>query len=149
MPRITVEEVRGWVETSKLNVVDLDLNFLPQLETEILTKINTVYDTTTWVDPASTPPIIRVIITKLYAGWIYDRAYSENQAESNPYAAMLKENAGMLLAGLIDGTIEIPGVPATSDPNPSFYPNDASSALEPTADDPSLGPARFSMGKVF
>jgi hypothetical protein len=62
---------------------------------------------------------------------------------------MLKENAGMLIQGLIDGTIEIPGVPPTSSPNPSFYPNDASSALEPTLEDPSLGPARFSMGKVF
>lgn len=149
MARITVEEVRGWVEVTKLNVQDLDLNFLPQLETEIFAKIGTVYDTTTWVDPATTPDIVRVIITKLYAGWIYDRAYSENQAESNPYAAMLKENAGMLIAGLIDGTIEIPGVPATSNPDPSFYPNDASSAMEPTSDDPSLGPARFSMGKVF
>lgn len=149
MVRITVEEVRGWVEVTKLNIQDLDLNFLPQLETEVLTKINTVYDTTTWVDPASTPALIRVIITKLYAGWIYDRAYSENQSEANPYAAMLKENAGMLLQGLIDGTIELPGVTPTSSPNPSFYPNDASSALEPTSDDMSLGPAKFSMGKVF
>lgn len=149
MARITVEEVRGWVEVTKLNVQDLDLNFLPQLESEVFAKLGTVYDTTTWVDPASTPDIVRVIITKLYAGWIYDRAYSENQAESNPYAAMLKENAGMLIQGLIDGTIEVPGVPATSNPNPSFYPNDASSAMEPTSDDPSLGPAKFSMGRVF
>lgn len=149
MVRITVEEVRGWVEVTKLNIQDLDLNFLPQLETEILARIGTVYDTTTWVDPASTPGLIRVIITKLYAGWVYDRAYSENQADSNPYAAMLKENAGMLIQGLIDGTIELPGVTPTSNPDPSFYPNDASSALEPTSDDPSLGPARFSMGRVF
>lgn len=149
MVRITVEEVRGWVETSKLNPTDLDLNFLPQLETEILAKLGTVYDTTTWLDATTTPAIVRVIITKLYAGWIYDRAYSENQSETNPYAAMLKENAGMLIQGLIDGTIEIPGVPATSSPDPSFYPNDASSAMEATVDDPSLGPARFSMGRVF
>lgn len=149
MVRITVEEVRGWVEVTKLNVQDLDMNFLPQLETEILAKLGTVYNTATWLDPASTPALVRVIITKMYAGWIYDRAYSENQSEANPYAAMLKENAGMLLAGLIDGTIEIPGVPAESSPNPSFYPNDASSAMEPTSADPSLGPARFSMGRVF
>lgn len=149
MPRITVEDVRGWVEVTKLGVQDLDMNFLPQLETEIFAKIGTVYDTTTWISPATTPDIIRVIIAKLYGGWIYDRAYSENQAESNPYAAMLKENAGMLMDGLIDGTIEIPGVTPISVPDPSFYPNDASSALEPTFDDPSLGPARFSMGRVF
>lgn len=149
MVRITVEDVRGWVEVTKLNVQSLDMNFLPQLETEILAKIGTVYDITPWIDAASTPALIRVILAKYYAGWIYDRAYSENQSLANPYAAMLKENAGMLLQGLIDGTIEIPGVPAESNPNPSFYPNDASSALEPTLFDSSLGPARFSMGRVF
>lgn len=149
MPRITVEEVRGWIETTKLDITSLDLNFLPQLETEILARLGTVFDTSGWVDASSTPPLVRVIITKLYAGWIYDKYYSENQAERNEYAAMLKENAGMLMSGLIDGTLEIPDVDASTPQSPSFYPNDASSAQYPTSDDLSLGPAKFSMGKVF
>lgn len=149
MALITVEEVRGWVETTKLDITSLDLNFLPQIETETLARLGTVFDTSGWVDPASTPPLVRVIITKLYAGWVYDKYYSENQAERNEYAMMLKENAGMLLQGLIDGTLEIPGVDPSTAQAPSYYPNDASSAQYPTSDDPSLGPAKFSMGKVF
>lgn len=124
MTRITVEEVRGWVETTKLNIQDLDLDFLPQLETEVLAQLGTVYDVTTWVSPSTTPDLVRVLLTKMYAAWMYDRAYSENQAETNPYAAMLKANAQELLRGLIDGTIEIPGVSALSNPNPSFYPDE-------------------------
>lgn len=146
---ITVEDVKGWVETSKLNVQSLDMNFLPQLEAEVLAQLGQVYDSTVWVDVASTPRLVRVIIAKLYAGWIYDRAYSENQAERNEYAAMLKENAGTLISGILDGTIELPGTPITTNQAASFYPNDASSAQEPTLEDPSLGPARFSMGRVF
>jgi hypothetical protein len=149
MTVITVPEVKGWVETTKLPINQLDLNFLPQLEAEVFARLGAVYDTTLWLDPTTTPAIVRVVITKLYAAWIYDRAYSENQGVTNDYAAMLRSNAEMLITGLIDGTIEIPGVTPTSSPDPAFYPNDASSALAPTTDDPSLGPARFSMGKVF
>lgn len=149
MTVITVQDVRGWVETTKLNITSLDLNFLPQLETEVFVRLGSVYDVTVWLDPDTTPAIVRVIVTKLYAAWIYDRAYSENQGIANDYAAMLRSNAEMLISGLIDGTIEIPGQTPLSDQNPSFYPNDASSALDPTPDDSSLGPARFSMGKVF
>lgn len=149
MTVITIEDVRGWVETTKLNILSLDLNFLPQIEAEIFARLGTVYDVTPWLDPDSTPMIVRVIVTKTYSAWIYDRAYSENQGTNNEYATMLRANAEMLLIGLIDGTIEIPGVTPISSPNPAFYPNDASSALDPTSDDPSLGPAHFSLGKVF
>lgn len=149
MTVITVEDVRGWVETTKLNIETLDLNFLPQLETELFARLGTVYSTTGWVDPASTPLLVRVIVAKYYAAWTYDRYYSENQSQSNEYADKIRMNADMLMGGLIDGTIELPGVTPVSVPNPAFYPNDASSAMEPTVDDPSLGPARFSLGKLF
>lgn len=149
MTLITVEDVRGWVETSKLDIQSLDMSFLPQLETEVLARLSTVYDVTSWLTPSTTPSLVRVIITKMYSAWIYDRAYSENQSQPNEYAFKLRENAEMLITGLTDGTIELPGITPISSPNPSFYPNDASSAQEPTIEDPSLGPARFSLGKVF
>lgn len=149
MTVITIQDVRGWVETTKLNITALDVQFLPQIEAEVFARLGSVYDVLAWIDPDSTPMIVRVIVTKLYSAWIYDRAYSENQGISNDYAAMLRGNAEMLIIGLIDGTIEIPGVTPISSADPSFYPNDASSAMDPTTDDPSLGPARFSMGKLF
>src|ERR1051325_10311267 len=149
MTLITVADVRGWVEATKLDIQTLDLNFLPQLEAEILARLGTVFATSGWVDPASTPLLIKVIIAKSYAAWTYKKAYSENQSTTNDYAVELKANAEMLIDGLLDGTIELPGVTPISDQSAAFYPTDPSSAMEPTPDDLSLGPARFSMGKVF
>src|SRR5437773_3733944 len=148
MPRITLEDARGWTEDSKLDITALDMSLLVQIEAEVLGQLDTVFDATTWLDEASTPQLIRTIIAKKYVSWLYQKLYSENQNVGNSYARFLDTNADNLIAGLIDGTILIPGATATVQ-RASFYPNDASSALTPTFDDPSLGPAKFSMGKTF
>ncbi len=150
MSLITPSDAQGWAESTKLNLSALDASLLGQIETETLARLSSIYVTTGWLDPASTPLLVKVIIAKTYVAWVYDRQYSENQEQGNDYAAMLRQNAEMLISGLIDGTIDIPGVPITgAGSGASFYPNDASSALEPTSLDSSLGPAKFSMGKVF
>lgn len=150
MARITPVDAQGWAESTKLNLSTLDGSLLDQMETEVLSRLASAYDTTLWIDPASTPKVVKVIISKLYVAWFYDRQYSENQEQGNDYAAMLRTNAEMLITGLLDGTISIPGVtPVGSAGGAAFYPNDNSSALAPTPDDPSLGPAKFSMGKIF
>jgi hypothetical protein len=148
MARIQKEDAQGWVESTKLPLSSLDIALLTQIEGEVLARLATAYDTSTWLDQTSTPLVVRVIIAKTYVAWIYDRQYSENQTGGNDYAAMLRTNAEMLIVGLVNGTIDIPGVNPTGS-IPSFYPNDASSAQDPTPDDTSLGPAAFSMGKVF
>lgn len=147
--RITAAEAQGWGEKTKLNLSTLDTNLCVQIEEEVLSRIGSVYDTSTWIDPNSTPRLVRVIIAKLYVAWVYDRQYSENQTDGNDYAAMLRQNAEMLITGILDGTITIPTITPSGTQDPIFYPNDASSAQSPTADDPSLGPAKFSMGKTF
>jgi|SRR6185503_19134541 len=151
MPRITTADAQGWGERTKLKLSTLDTDLLDQIESEILARINSVYDTSLWTDESNTPRLIRTIISKMYVSWIYNRQYSENQSETNEYAKLLIDNAEMLITGILDGTIEIvdPGVIPTTAQVASFYPNDVSSAQLPTAEDPSLGPAKFSMGKVF
>lgn len=149
MALITVQDAQGWAEPTKMTLSALDISLLTQLESEVLARLGATYDTSTWLTPSTTPLIVKTIITKTYVSWIYDRQYSENQEEGNDYAALLRQNAEMLIIGLVDGTIEIPGIPTTGSGTPAFYPNDASSAMTPTAEDPSLGPSYFSMGKRF
>lgn len=150
MARITPSDAQGWGERTKLDLSTLDASLLNQLESEVIGRLNSAYDTTLWVDDTTTPELVRTIIAKMYVSWFYDRQYSENQDEGNDYAALLRANAEALMTGLLDGTIDIPGVPQVgSGLGPIYYPNDASSAMEPTDDDMSLGPAKFSMGKVF
>jgi hypothetical protein len=151
MARIEVEEAQAWVEGTKLGIIDFDANLLDQVETQVLGRIGTQFNTSTWVSPETTPKMVRTIIAMFYVAWFYDRQYSEEQEAGNDYAALLRAQAEGLLAGVLDNSIDLPEVPGdggTSD-GPSFYPTDASSALEPTYDDPSLGPAAFSMGTKF
>jgi hypothetical protein len=147
--RVTNSEIQAWLEPTKLILSAPNQEMLAHLEEEVLVRLTSVYAVTPWVDHLTTPKIVRTIISKKYASWHIDKVYSENQEGGSDYAARLDANAESVLIGLIDGVTEIPGVAPTNPSSPSFYPTDASSAQEPTADDPSLGPARFSLGKVF
>jgi hypothetical protein len=145
---ITVAEAQAWAEGTKLTIPSLDTALEGHLAGEVLARLSSAFDTTTWTDAVLTPSLVRTIISKLYVAWLYDRQYSEDIEQGNNYADRLKINAEMLMTGLLDGTIELPGLPDIAG-SPIYYPTDASSALEPTEDDPSLGPAAFSMGMRF
>jgi hypothetical protein len=151
MSRITVQHAQGWVRTTKFTVGSLDANLLDQIEDEVLARISSAYDVSTWTDVASTPSLVRTAIAKLYTSWLYAKSYSEDEEAVPEYARALQANAEMLITGIIDGTITLPDA-SPSDAGsgqPDFYPNDTSSSMEPTSDDTSLGGAAFSMGKVF
>jgi hypothetical protein len=148
MARIIIEEAQAWGEATKLKLATLDTYLLANIEEEVIGQLAGTYDTSTWLDPTSTPKLIRVIISKMYVSWFYNRTYSEDTDKGNPYASALAANAAMLIAGIIDGTITIPGTPNQGE-EPSFYPTDNSSIQKATCDDPSLGPAHFSMWQTF
>lgn len=154
MARITQAEANAWAEKTKLEPTlifnEKNLTLLAQLEAEILARITPAYDPTLWVDAVTTPQLVRVAIAKAYVAWAYRRAYSEDMSEQDAmYAALLQNNSETIIQGIIDGVIEIPGEPVTNSGSPVFYPTDASSAAEPTWEDPSLGREKFSMNQVF
>jgi len=144
-----LEEAQAWAERTKLTLTGLDEDLLVQIEEEVLDRINSTYSTSTWVDPTTTPRLVRVAIAKKYVVWVYERTYSESELSDSAYSRKLEANAEMIVGGIVDGTIELPGLESASTGEPAFYPTDGSSLLSPTQDDPSLGPAKFSMGMVF
>lgn len=153
MARITLLQAQAWVEATKFTIPSLatepNASMLALLESEVIARVNGAYDTSTWVDAATTPLLVQTAISKLFVAWAYRRQYSESILETDAaYAALLEQNAELIISGLIDGTIVLPGV-TTLTGTPSFYPTDASSAMWPTFDDPSLGPNKFSMGTTF
>lgn len=152
MARITQEQVNAWTEKTKFRVTitGTDEDLLTQLEEEVLVRIAVAYETAGWTNSTNTPLIVQVAIAKLFVAWAYRKAYSESlEDEDAVYAAKLELNAETIISAIANGDIEIPGETPVGGSTPSFYPTDASSAMEPTHDDPSLGPARFSMGAVF
>lgn len=149
MPHITVPQAQAWAEGTKLTIAALDTELEDQLAEEVIRRLQSAsIDTSLWVNDATTPKLVRVIIAKLYVAWVYDRQYSEDIEQGSNYADRLKANAEALILGLIDGTIELDPVTNVVG-EPVFYPTDASSALLATPDDLSLGPAAFSMGMRF
>jgi len=147
---ITVEDVQAWLEETKLEIGSLDSNLESQVATEVLGRVSTAdYDVTGWIDPGTTPKLIRKIIAMLYAGWFYDRQYSET-SDTNDYALRLKEAAEALLKGIVEGTTDIVEVPGTTTLiEPVFFPTDDSSSVPFNPYVPGDGPAAFSMGARF
>lgn len=151
MGNITVEEAQVWCERTKLDLgAQLDGGLEEQVSSQILGRVATIYDTSSWVSSLTTPKLIKTIIAMYYTAWMYNKLYSDDNDDTNGYADKLMSMADTLLQNIMEGLTVIPGVTPTDDPSePSFYPTDASSALEATVEDPSLGPAKFSMGTIF
>ena len=150
MARITAQQAQAWFDKTKLTITQLDMDLLDLIETEVLGRLGAAYDTSTWIDSATTPKLVKTAISKLYAAWYYNRVYSEDTGTENAYATKLENNAEMLISGIVSGTIELPEVDVDlTTGQAAFYPTDESSAMEATADDRSLGPGVFSMGTVF
>lgn len=149
MAYITLADVQAWCDT-KLPLGSVDSNLEGQMSSQVLSRIARMFDTSGWTDNTTTPTIIRSIIAMKYVSWMYSKYFSEDQVGTNEYALRLDQMAETLIAGILDGTVDVPG---GGDPTgygvAEYYPNDLSSAQEPTSDDPSLGGARFTMGVIF
>lgn len=148
---ITVGEANAWADKVKINFGNLDSELESAQATTVLARVSQIYDVTSWVDSTTTPSLVRKIIAMLYTGWFFQRTYSEDENVST-YGMLLINQAEQLILGIIGGAITLVDIlPGTDllNSTPLFYPNDASSALEPTTLDKSLGPEKFSMGKVW
>jgi hypothetical protein len=147
---ITLAEARAWLEPTKLTLSTLDSELEAQVATQVFAQLLGTFDTTTWVNAGSTPKAIRTMISMYYVAWTYDKHYSDD-AENNAYADKLRRYADIMLAQLIAGTLELEELPDANIgvSSPSFFPNDESSAREPSDLSPSDGPPSFTMGTRF
>jgi hypothetical protein len=150
MAHITLDEANAWLEPTKLALTAIDENLEHQVVSLIYGRLAPVFNTSSWVNSAGTPEIIRTIIAMHYIAWTYDKFYSDD-AEANAYAQTLRAVADANLQALLNGDVELVEQPTANDEikKPSFFPNDISSANEPTPDRPSDGGPAFTMGSIF
>lgn len=161
MAHIVLADAQTWLEGTKAHLTALDPNLETQISNDVLARCSTTFPdlVSTWVDNNTTPALVKMVIAMNYAGWFYDRQFSEMITSSpTTWGMVLRANAETILDGIISGSVVLPEVIAagSSDPqtDPIFYPTDVSSttqALEDNTDpdDNSLGPAAFGMQKVF
>lgn len=151
MVYITLPEAQAWAEPTKLTMAALDTELLNSVSAEILSRLAGRYVTTSWIDTTNTPNLVRKIIAMQYTAWYINRQYSSDEGLS-VYARRIMSMVADLLAGLVDGAITL-----IDDLNPvdaaqgtaQFYPTDASSLLNATVDDMSLGGPVFTMGVIW
>ena len=87
----------------------------------------------TWIDPPSTPGVIRQVCALFAASEIYRVRTSESSTEYAAYAQRLYDEGMALLNNIIGCAISIDGIPSVQIDNTWFEPND------------STAPPRFTM----
>ena len=153
MTNIVVQDAQAWAEHTKLELLpDLDVVLEAQLSTQVLSELARDRDTSGWSSPATTPQLVRSIISMYYVAWVYRRTYAEDES-TNHYASRLIGRADKLIDGILSGDLELEGeLDVRTELNrPVFYPNDLSTAQEEPMNDQDTGwggPA-FTMGTVW
>lgn len=154
---VTVGEVQGWLEVTKLTIGDFDQELESTAQATAFGTLGEIYDTTTWTSPTTTPNLVSKAIAMLVAAWTYNRQYSEEDPSGNAYALWLEEKAYALLAAIKAGDIdliEVPGVAASSG-TVAYYPTGSTGSTQQYDDlghpvGPIDGGARkFAMGTLF
>jgi hypothetical protein len=118
-------------------------------------RLSDRFDTSLWVDPGSTPTLVRKVVGLLVAAWEYARAVAEDVVEAGAltYDVRLEARAWQIVAMILDGSLDIGIPPDTSGQVADsliFFPTDQSTTW--AEDDPldPLGSGRaFSMGQRF
>ena len=129
MPHIQVAEAQSWLEPTKTNLgATLDANMEDNMATQVLARVSLSYDVDHWLDPGTTPKLVRQVIAMKYASWVYQRQYSEDASGLNDYALLLNAQAETIIDGIISGAIDLPEVVGVGGDvggfEPAFYPND-------------------------
>lgn len=149
--RISVNEIQAWLNRSKAEVTASEPDDLDSLElfhwNSVSGRLAQRFTVGSWVDSATTPSLVRQIVSMLVAASVYRRYYSEDLVSvGNTWADWLENHAKCNVDDLLSGTItlaEEAGVTTSQNglTDILFYPTDTSSAED--------NAPYFSMGKVF
>jgi hypothetical protein len=149
MAHFTVAEAQAWAESTKLPVTSIDPDLEQAVTNLVFGQLRLLFPISTWTNESATPPLIRTILAMYYIAAVYDKHYAQEE-EAASYSATLRSLANSSIVGLLAGNVTIEEyqiVPETF--APSFFPNDASSANDPSQDFPSDGGPAFLMGSIF
>jgi hypothetical protein len=143
MSYVSLPEVKQWFNSTKLApgfAVDPELE--ATMVARVLGTLQDTYTTTGWTDAASTPPLVRKIISMFIASWYYQIIYSDDNDLSN-FGQQLRAEAERWLAGVVSGQYDLgisfpPSATGNFMTESDFWPNDTTEE----------GPY-FLMGTVF
>ena len=107
MAYVSLEEVKQWFNGTKL---ESDFAVPTELEDTIsayvLGRLQDTYNTLTWNDEWSTPPLVRKIMSMFIAAWHYEVTYSDDDDLSS-FGRLLKQEAEKWLEGVVSGKYDL------------------------------------------
>lgn len=104
---VDVSDVNVWLSQKKTQVTAIEEALAEQLADTVIGVVSQRYNTGNWISINSTPLLIKRIISMFYAGYYYNRSFS-NEADPGTYGDRLLADAQTLLDGIANGTISIP-----------------------------------------
>ncbi len=145
MPQlINIDDVQSWFTEDRLLLdADDELAEETDVSNEVLSTAASRYDVSIWVSRATTPTLIRSVISVRVAAIRYRKQYADQLEEAN-YADWLDNWFMMTLEGIVNGQLQLLDATdltaALASAGALFHPTDVSSVTDPAA---------FSMGKTF
>jgi hypothetical protein len=150
MALVTIGEVQSWFTEDRLLLEhDDDLPEEVAVSRLALAAISKTYDVTTWVSTATTPALVRSVISAQVAALRYRKHYAD-QDEELEYANWLDDWAKGTLEGIVSTELELldtvtsDEVAAAEDARTiAFLPNDLTGSADEESD------IKFKMGTIF
>lgn len=150
---VTLAQVQSWLQDTKYTLPEVDNELEGSASDKVIGFLHQRYDVSGWVDAASTPDLVIRLIAMLTAARTLRKAISEDDGDTL-YPDWLEKRVMMMLEGLVDGSISIPGEEPDPDSplgsGPVFFPTDQATELwKEEGDVPGAAALHFSSQQVF
>ncbi len=152
MSYLTTQNVQAWLQSDKYPLTVVDADFERTARTMIFGKLAQRYDTSLWLDVATTPALVISTMAMWVAAAELRQVVSEEDGLAS-HAEWLENRVTVICDDIVSGSIDLGIVEDTTSSlggGPEFHPTDATTALADLNEwDPLGTPQAFSMNKVF
>ena len=142
MSYLTPQRIQQWLEKTKFTVTDIDVSREQTSRDLVFGRVVSRYDTSAWLDDATTPTLVLNLMSGYYAAYMYNSIVSEDMGQSD-YAPNLIRQLNSLLDGISNGELDIIDEVASTLGTAAFFPTDVQDTDEQGNE------IKFTMGVCF
>lgn len=149
MSYLTAKDVQSWLQASKYHIASVDTGLEAAAVTYTFGELAQRYGTSSWVNAATTPDIVKIILAMQVASYELRRAAGEEDGRTT-YADYLDSRSSKLVDAIVSGAIILDGQNVNTNSlgaGPAFYPSVGAELLSIT--DPDYAPLYFRMSVEF
>jgi hypothetical protein len=150
MSYLSTQDVQTWLQNTKYKISSVEEGFESAAVAYTFAEVAQRYDTSTWLNSASTPQLILTLLSMQVAAYELRRAAGEEDGRTT-YADALDSRASAMCSAIVSGAVILPGA-VVSDTGalglgPSFFPDFGADQRDPMDD--TFAPLYFTMKHEF